>query len=89
MCVNCMSMYLYITGTYGYLLVCTDSRVLLESERRHIVDNELWEVMLGVLNEYMVVPKHTNIGPLPRTVHNVLVHTWFICTGKWWCLKSN
>jgi hypothetical protein len=28
---------------------------------------ELWEVMLSVLNEYMVVPKHTNTGP-PKTL---------------------
>ncbi len=49
-------------------------------ERRHIRDFSLWEVKLGVLNEIMVVPKHRNSGPLPRTVHvdqqeYVQVHT--------------
>ncbi len=37
-------------------------------ERRHIGEIGLWEVKLGVLNEFMVVPKHTNTGPLPRSV---------------------
>ncbi len=71
-----------------YILVCAGMyRVLLEVERRHIGDFELWEVMLDVLNEYMVVPKHTNTGPLPRTVHVVHpVHTSMnqVCTCTYW-----
>ncbi len=70
----------YVLVHHWYILVSTGMyRVLLESERRHIGDIELWEVMLGVLNEYMVVPKHTNIGPLPRTVHMNQV-----CTCTYW-----
>ncbi len=51
-------------------------------ERRHVGDFSLWEVKLGVLNEIMVVPKHTNSGPLPRTVHvNQRVYTsmYIVC----------
>ncbi len=55
-------------------------------ERRHSGDFSLWEVNLGVLNEIMVVPKHTNSGPLPRTVHvDQLVYTglYIVCPGTY------
>ena len=43
----------------------------------------LWQMTLGVLNEYMVVHKQNNASWLPRTVHVVQpVHTsmYLVCT---------
>ncbi len=81
---NCimMSMYLYISSTYQYVLVCTErcSKV----ERRHIDDVGLWQMKLGVLNKYMVVLKQTNAAWVPRIVHVFQpVHTsmYLVCTG--------
>ena len=77
-----MSMYLYISSTYKYVLVCTKRR--WKVERRHTGDDGLWQMKLGVLNEYMVVHKQTNVACLPRTVHVVQpVHTsmYLVCTG--------
>jgi hypothetical protein len=51
---------LYITSTYRNVLVCT--KRCWKVERRHTGDFGLWEVKLGVLKEYMVVPKQTNTG---------------------------
>ncbi len=50
-----MSMYMYIAGTYLYVQVCTEC--CWEVDRRLFGDFGLWEVNLGVLNEFMVVPK--------------------------------
>ncbi len=82
--VNCimMSMYLYILSTYLYVLVCTKRH--WKVERRHTGDVELWQMRLGVLNEYMVVHKQTNAAWLPRTVHvGQPVHTsmYLVFTG--------
>ena len=55
-------------------------------ERRHNGDFSLREVKLGVLNEFMVVPKHTNCGPITRIVHVVqLVYTsmYLVCPGTY------
>ncbi len=67
-----IKMCLYISSTY--LLVCTKRR--WKVERRHTSDVGLWQMKLGVLNEYMVVHKKTNAAWLPWTVHGVQpVHT--------------
>jgi hypothetical protein len=62
---------------HWYILICTGMyRVFWIVERRHSGDFQLWQVMLGVLNEYMVVPKHTSTGPLLITIDVVQpVHT--------------
>ncbi len=51
-----MSMYLYNTSTYWYVLVY--AKRCWKVERRHTSDFGLKEVILPVLNEFMVVPKH-------------------------------
>ncbi len=82
--VNCimMSMYLYISSTYKYVLVCTKRH--WKVERRHAGDVGLWQMRLGVLNEYMEVHRQTNAAWLPRTVHvvqPVLTNMYMVCTG--------
>ncbi len=87
---NCMSMHWYITSTYRYVLVFT--KRCWKVERRHIGDFRLWEVKLGVLKEYMVVPKQTNTGWLPRTVHVVQpVHAsmYLVCTSTYHYVLSS
>ncbi len=87
--VNCimMSMYLYISCTYKYVLVCTKRRWKVERRHTGPGDVGLWQMKLGVLNEYMVVHKQTNAAWLPRTVHVVQpVHTYIL--GTWYVLGT-
>ena len=49
-------MNMYITGTYWYTLVCT--KLFRNFVSRHFCDFGLWEMILGVWDEYIVVPKH-------------------------------
>jgi hypothetical protein len=71
---------------YWYVLSVAERWTLVERRHNHDGDFSLWEVKLGVLNEFMVVPKHTNSGQLPRTVHVVqLVYTsmYLVCQSTY------
>ncbi len=78
----------YVLVHHWYIPVCTGMyKVLLESLSR---EKTYW---LGVLNEYMVVPKHTNTGLLPTTVQCTCSATstyqyeqsfyWYILVCTW------
>ncbi len=85
--VNCflMSMYLYILSTYLYVLPVVSTKCPWKVEIKHS-GAWLWQMRLGVLNEYMarVVHKQNNAAWLPRTVHVVQpVHDtsmYLVCT---------
>ncbi len=66
----------YIPVCTEYALVHTSMYLVHQNPSEdtdffHIGDVGLWEMKLDVLKEYMVVPKQTNTGWLPRRVHVV------------------
>jgi hypothetical protein len=82
-CVNCTSMHLHITGTYCYVLVCTER--CWKVERRHIGDHTGTYLYIQVCTWMYQKPWFCSTGLDSRWQPVILSQYVLVCTGMY-CL---